>query len=175
MTADFRLISATHTDLARAVEQRDFRQDFYYRINVITIVVPPLRERREDIELLAVHFLEGFCQEFNKHVRGISKEALEMMTRYDWPGNVRELENVIERAVVIGKRQKITPSDLPFQEVGTARKPAAGSLREVEKSHISEMLAACEWNIAQTASLLGINRTTLYKKIKKYGLKQPSS
>ncbi|MDY6837628.1 MAG: sigma-54 dependent transcriptional regulator [Thermodesulfobacteriota bacterium] len=175
MTADFRLISATHSDLGHAVEQRAFRQDFYYRINVITIAVPPLRERKGDIELLALHFLEGFCQELNKDVRGISREALEIMTRYDWPGNVRELENVIERAVVIGKKQKITPSELPFQDLGLARKPAVGSLREVEKSHISEMLAACEWNIAHTASLLGINRTTLYKKIKKYGLKQPSS
>ncbi|MDY6988097.1 MAG: sigma-54 dependent transcriptional regulator [Thermodesulfobacteriota bacterium] len=175
LAADFRLVSATHRDLAGAVEQRAFRQDFYYRINVITIAVPPLRERKEDIELLALHFLEEFCRELNKDVRGISKEALEIMMTYDWPGNVRELENVIERAVVIGKKHKITPTDLPFQDVGLARKPAVGSLREVEKCHISEMLAACEWNIARTAGLLGINRTTLYKKIKKYGLKQPAS
>jgi two-component system response regulator HydG len=175
MTADFRLISATHTDLGQAVEKRAFRQDFFYRINVITIAVPPLRERKEDIELLALHFLEQYSQELNKDVRGIGKEVLEIMMRYDWPGNVRELENVIERAVVIGKKRKITPADLPFQDGVTVRQPIVGSLEEVEKSHISEMLAACQWNIAQTASLLGINRTTLYKKIKKYGLKQPAS
>jgi len=175
MTADFRLVSATHSDLGQAVEKRAFRQDFYYRINVITIAVPPLRERKEDIELLALHFLEQYSQELNKDVRGIGKGALEMMINYDWPGNVRELENVIERAVVIGKKRKITRADLPFQDGVTVRKSVVGSLENVEKSHISEMLAACEWNIARTASLLGINRTTLYKKIKKYGLKQPAS
>ena len=175
MTADFRLVSATHSDLGQAVEKRAFRQDFYYRINVITIAVPPLRERKEDIELLALHFLEQYSQELNKDVRGIGKGALEMMINYDWPGNVRELENVIERAVVIGKKRKITRADLPFQDGVTVRKPVVGSLEVVEKSHISEMLATCEWNIARTAGLLGINRTTLYKKIKKYGLKQPAS
>lgn len=175
MTADFRLVSATHRDLNEAVGKRIFRQDFYYRINVITIGVPPLRERREDIELLVRHFLERYSQELNKRITGISKEALDVLTSYEWPGNVRELENVIERAVVIGKKRKVTPSDLPFQGATVPRKSMAGSLEEVEKGHISEMLAACEWNIARTAGLLGINRTTLYKKIKKYGLKQPAS
>ena len=175
MTADFRLVSATHRDLDGAVQDRIFRQDFYYRINVITITVPPLRERKEDVELLAYHFLGRYNQELNKNITGISKEALDILTSYDWPGNVRELENVIERAVVIGKKRKITPADLPFQGVSIPRKPEAGSLEKVEKNHISEMLGACEWNIARTASLLGINRTTLYKKIRKYGLKQPAS
>jgi transcriptional regulator with PAS, ATPase and Fis domain len=175
MTVDFRLVSATHSDLEEAVQDRAFRQDFYYRINVITIAVPPLRERKEDMELLANHFLGRYNQELNKNITGISKEALDILTSYDWPGNVRELENVIERSVVIGKKRKITPADLPFQDVRIPRKPIAGSLEKVEKDHISEMLRACGWNIARTASLLGINRTTLYKKIKKYGLKQPAS
>jgi two-component system response regulator HydG len=175
MTADFRLISATHRDLGAAVDKRDFRQDFYYRINVITIAVPPLRERKEDIELLARHFLEQYSQELNKDVRAVGQEALEVMMRYDWPGNVRELENVMERAVVIGKKRKITPEDLPFRDGLAVRQPVVGSLEDVEKSHISEMLQTCRWNIAQTASVLGINRTTLYKKIKKYGLKPPAS
>ena len=175
MAADFRLVSATHRDLEEAVQNRTFRQDFYYRINVISIVVPPLRERKEDVELLAHHFLGRYNQELNKNIDGISKEALDILTSYDWPGNVRELENVIERAVVIGKKRKITPADLPFQGVSIPRKPAAGSLEKAEKGHISEMLGACGWNIARTAGLLGINRTTLYKKIKKYGLKQPAS
>ncbi|RLB83938.1 MAG: sigma-54-dependent Fis family transcriptional regulator [Deltaproteobacteria bacterium] len=175
VSADFRLVSATHRDLEVAIQKHGFRQDFYYRINVITIAVPPLRERKEDIELLAHHFLMHYSQELNKKVTAISKDALDILTRYDWPGNVRELENVIERAVVIGKKRKITPADLPFQDVSIPRKSVANSLEEVEKKHISEMLRVCGWNIARTASLLGINRTTLYKKIKKYELKQPAS
>ncbi len=175
MAADFRLVSATHRYLEEAVQDRAFRQDFYYRINVITIAVPPLRERKEDVALLAHHFLGRYNQELNKNVAGISKEALDILTGYHWPGNVRELENVIERAVVIGKKRKIAPVDLPFQGVSIPRKTTAGTLEKVEKDHISEMLRACGWNIARTASLLGINRTTLYKKIKKYGLKQPAS
>jgi len=99
ITVDFRLVSATHRDLEDAVQKRVFRQDFYYRINVITIAVPPLRERKEDIELLAHQFLGRYSQELNKNVAGISKEALDILTKYEWPGNVRELENVIERAV----------------------------------------------------------------------------
>jgi len=173
-TADFRLISATHRNLEETVETGAFRQDFYYRINVITIDVPPLRKRERDVELLAHYFLKRYNQELNKQITGISKEALEILQSYDWPGNVRELENVIERAVVIGKKRKIAPADLPFQDARVSRKPVAGSLEEMEKAHIAEMLKACQWNISQTATLLGINRTTLYKKIKKYGLNQPT-
>jgi DNA-binding NtrC family response regulator len=175
ITADFRLISATHRNLEEAVEKRVFRQDFYYRINVITIPLPPLRERTGDIELLAHYFLGRYNQELNRNVTGISKEALEILTGYDWPGNVRELENVIERSVVIGKKTRIMPSDLPFQHGKIPYKPGAGSLEEMERKHISEMLKTCGWNIARTAGLLGINRTTLYKKIKKYELKPPAS
>ena len=174
-TADFRLISATHRDLEKEVGKGEFRQDFYYRINVITIPVPPLRERTGDIELLAHYFLGRYNQELNRNVTGISKEALDILTCYDWPGNVRELENVIERAVVIGKKTRIMPSDLPFQQKGLPRRPMTGSLEQMEKHHIAEMLGTCGWNIARTAGLLGINRTTLYKKIKKYELKPPVS
>ncbi len=175
LTADFRLLSATHRDLEEAVKKGIFRRDFYYRINVITVSVPPLRARTEDIELLAYHFLRQYSQELNRDITNISTEALGILTRYNWPGNVRELENVIERAVVIAKKRKIMPVDLPFQEAGMSRRPVVGSLEKVEKEHIAEMLKTCEWNIARTASLLGINRTTLYKKIEKYGLKQPSA
>jgi DNA-binding NtrC family response regulator len=128
-----------------------------------------------DVELLAHHFLRQYTQELNKSISNISKEAVDILTSYDWPGNVRELENVIERAVVIAKKRKITPGDLPFQKAGVSRRPAVGSLEDTEKAHIAEMLKACDWNIARTAGLLGINRTTLYKKIKKYGFKQPSA
>jgi DNA-binding NtrC family response regulator len=175
MSADFRLVSATHRNLEDSIKKGAFRQDFYYRINVITINVPPLRERERDVELLAHYFLGRYNQELNKQITGISKEALEILQGYDWPGNVRELENVIERAVVIGKKRKISPSDLPFQDARISRKPVAGSLENMEKAHIAEMLMACKWNISQAATLLGINRTTLYKKIKKYELNQPAS
>ena len=175
MGADFRLVSATHRNLEEAVQKRSFRQDFYYRINVIAIDLPPLRERPEDIELLALHFLMRYNRELNKHMTGISGEALEILKSYDWPGNVRELENVIERAVVIGKKRKLVASDLPFADGRVLMKPVAGSLADMEKAHISQMLETQGWNISQTAASLGINRTTLYKKIKKYGLKQPGS
>jgi len=171
LTTDFRLISATHRNLEEEVKKGVFRQDFYYRINVITVPIPPLRERTGDIELLAHYFLGRYNQELNRNVTGISKEALDILTSYDWPGNVRELENVIERAVVIGKKTRVMPLDLPFQAEGLPRRPVTGSLEEMEKNHISEMLRTCGWNIARTAGLLGINRTTLYKKIKKYELK----
>ena len=175
MGADFRLVSATHRNLEEAVQKRSFRQDFYYRINVIAIDLPPLRERPEDIELLALHFLMRYNRELNKHMTGISGEVLEILKSYDWPGNVRELENVIERAVVIGKKRKLVASDLPFADGRVLMKPVAGSLADMEKAHISQMLETQGWNISQTAASLGINRTTLYKKIKKYGLKQPGS
>ena len=175
MRTDFRLVSATHRNLEEAVQKRSFRQDFYYRINVIAIDLPPLRERPEDIELLAHHFLMRYNRELNRHMTGITSEALDILKSYDWPGNVRELENVIERAVVIGKKRKLGPSDLPFADGRVFLKPVAGSLADMEKAHIAQMLESRGWNISQTASLLGINRTTLYKKIKKYGLKQPGS
>ena len=132
--ANVRIIAATHRNLEESVRKGTFRQDFYYRINVITIHVPPLRQREGDVALLAHYFLRRYNQELNRQITGIGDDALEILQGYDWPGNVRELENVIERAVVIGKKRKITPLDLPFQDVRACRKPVAGSLENMEKA-----------------------------------------
>ncbi|MEJ2185058.1 MAG: sigma-54 dependent transcriptional regulator [Gemmatimonadota bacterium] len=170
VTVDFRVICATNEDLEEAVESGRFREDFYYRINVFTIEVPPLRARRSDIPLLAEHFLERFARQMNTRVRAISPEAMAMLEAYDWPGNVRELSNAIERAMVVGKQEAITPGDLPLG--GRPRSPgnAPDSLADVEKLHIASVLDRTGWNITRAAELLGVDRTTVYNKIKKYDL-----
>ncbi|MDD3581285.1 MAG: sigma-54 dependent transcriptional regulator [Desulfobacca sp.] len=169
--SDFRVIAATHQDLLAAIQEGTFRRDLYYRLNVVHIPVPPLRERRGDIPLLAEHFLVRYAAETNKKIDSIHPEALEAMRNYDWPGNVRELENAIERAVVIGKGRQIQLADLPFLGP-TDRSAAVGrSLEEMERQHIAQVLEAEGGNISRTAQVLKINRTTLYHKLKKYGLK----
>jgi len=172
--ADFRVLSATNRELGQAIQTGDFRQDLYYRLNVITIHVPPLRERKEDIPLLASHFLKRFSRELNKPMDKISREAMDAMMIHDWPGNVRELENSLERAVVIGKGRIVNAHDLPFYLDKPVYTPRDGTLQEVEKSHIIQVLEDNDWNITRAASLLGIDRVTLYNRIKKYGLKKPS-
>lgn len=169
--SDFRVIAATNRDLKEAIAQKTFRQDLYYRLNVVHLHVPPLRERTEDIPLLAYHFLRRFATETNKKIDSIHPDALEAMKRYTWPGNVRELENAIERAVVVQKGRQIKLADLPFV-VQPGQEPEAEklTLEEVERQHIARILAAQGGNISTTAKILGINRTTLYHKIKKYGL-----
>ncbi len=171
---DCRILSATNRELGQAIQEGTFRQDLFYRLNVITIHVPPLRERKEDIPLLANHFLRRFAKEINKPVDNISREALDEMMLYDWPGNVRELENAIERAVVVGKGRTIQAGSLPFYQEKPSYVPKDGSLKEVEKAHIIEVLEDTSWNITKAAATLGIDRVTLYNRIKKYGLKKPS-
>jgi transcriptional regulator with PAS, ATPase and Fis domain len=174
--ADFRLICATNTDLEEAVKKAMFREDLYYRINVFTIHLPPLRDRRTDIPLLARHFLQEHATAMNRDINSISDEAMDVLRAYEWPGNVRELENAIERAVVINKSGTITPDDLPLQMSGTPAPQDAdgdGSLADVERRHIKRMLDENNWNISRTAELLHIDRATLYNKIEKYGLKRP--
>jgi DNA-binding NtrC family response regulator len=163
---DVRVIAATNKDLARAVREGAFRDDLYYRINVITINIPPLRERIEDIPLLVDHFIEKFNYENGRGIEGISEKALQILLDYHWPGNVREIENVIERAIIISKGKVIKPGDLP-QELTTrsyidelARSNA--SLQEVEKQHISRVLESRNWNIQRSSKILQIDRTTLY-------------
>jgi len=170
VTVDFRVICATNEDLEEAVESGRFREDFYYRINVFTIEVPPLRARRSDIPLLAEHLLHRFARQMNTRVRAISPEAMAMLEAYDWPGNVRELSNAIERAMVVGKGDAISPEDLPLG--GRVRSPgnAPDSLADVEKMHIAAVLDRTAWNITRAAELLGVDRTTVYNKIKKYAL-----
>jgi DNA-binding NtrC family response regulator len=171
---NFRLICATNKNLEKAVEEGSFREDLYYRINVFTIFLPPLRERRSDIPLLSQHFLHKYTASMNKPMQDISQEAMDHLIRHNWPGNVRELENAIERAMVVGKPPLIKPGDLPFQ-LSQAQKESgngADSLSSIEKQHISYVLTKAEWNITRAAALLEIDRVTLYNKIKKYGLKK---
>ncbi len=172
---DFRLISATHQDLHSRIAQGTFRQDFFYRINVITLRVPPLRERKEDIGLLASHFVQRFARETNRPVDSIDKEALGILTAYEWPGNIRELENVLERAVVTSRKRVIAADAFAYlsgQGVCIPDQSRPRSLLEAEAAHIMHILEEEEWNISRAAKVLQIDRTTLHKKIRKLGLQQ---
>ncbi|MBI5572673.1 MAG: sigma-54-dependent Fis family transcriptional regulator [Desulfomonile tiedjei] len=171
--ADFRLISATHRDLNQAIVQGNFRQDFFYRINVITLRIPPLRERRDDIPPLAEHFVRRFARETNRDVDAIDHRAMQILVGYDWPGNIRELENVVERAVVTARKRVLTAEAFDYLQ------PAAGgvtdgrgprSLHEAEIAHIRRVLDEEGWNISHAAKVLEVDRTTLHKKLRKYDL-----
>ena len=172
MEADFRVIAATNRDLEKAIKDGIFREDLFYRLNVISIIMPSLSKRKEDIPLLAEHFLHRFVQETNKTIDKISREAMDELMLYDWPGNVRELENAIERAVVVGKDRQMLPEDLPILCYGPFHAPQNNSLKEVEKNHIQQILTDNDWNIARSAKILGIDRSTLYSKIKKYEIEK---
>lgn len=167
---DVRIIAATNRDLKKAIEEKRFREDLYYRLNVISIRLPPLRERREDIPLLAEAFIRKCALEMNLEKKRLSASALEALSGYDWPGNVRELENVIERALVIGRGKEIVAEDLPFAlgEVKVGEFPR--SLKMMEKMHIERVLKETDWNISQAARELEIDRQTLYNKLEKYGI-----
>lgn len=177
-TIDTRIIIASNRDLAEEVKKGTFREDLYYRINVVTIELPPLCERVGDVPLLARHFLEMYSAHHNKERLGITDEAMEYLERYPWPGNVRELENVVERAVLLSKDKFINLEDLPeslkqsYDQQQDKYKPM--SLREAraepEKKLIRQALEANHWNRQETAKALQINRTTLYKKMKRYRL-----
>jgi two-component system response regulator HydG len=169
ISVDFRLISATHKNLQEEIEKGAFRRDFYFRLNVIEIEVPPLRDRREDIAILAQHFLERFRRETNKPLVGIQKQAMDVLEACDWPGNVRELENALERAVVLAKGRSLTKEDFAFL-IRSPGQTTLQSLKEMEKRHIQHILNLCRGNISKAAGILEINRTTLHNKIKSYSL-----
>lgn len=172
---NFRVIAATNRNLEKAIKEKIFREDLYYRLNVITFEMSPLRDRKEDIPLLAEHFLNRFVQETNKPIDRISREAMDELMLYDWPGNVRELSNGIERAVVVCKTPTITPENLPiFRPEYIECKHEGTTLNEIEKDHIDKTLKDNDWNIAKSAAILGIDRSTLYNKIKRYHLKKIS-
>lgn len=172
ISVDVRVICATNKDLELAVKEGKFREDLYYRLNVFTIFLPPLRERKSDIPQLANHFMKKFSQVMNKPVTQIDPEAMDVLVRYDWPGNIRELANAIERAMVVGKPPQISKEDLPFQMKNTnGIKPASDSIEEIEKIHILKILHQYNWNISKSAEVLDIDRATLYNKINKYNLK----
>jgi DNA-binding NtrC family response regulator len=167
---DVRVISATNRDMKEAVAKGQFREDLYYRLNVVNIELPPLRERREDIPLLTQHFLKKFALENNKEINGFSPEATDFLLRYDWPGNVRELENAIERAVILARKPVIEIDDLPQQTLAGRPIPVGKNLRQVEKNHIINVLAQTKGNYTEAAKALGISRMTLYNKAKAYGI-----
>jgi DNA-binding NtrC family response regulator len=172
ITVNVRILSATNRDLQKAIQEGLFREDLFYRLNVVSIHLPPLRKRREDIRLLAEHFLDKFKAETNKKIDRISPQAIKLMMEYDWPGNVRELENAIERAVVVGKKNEIVPENLPFFNQSQAPESGLKSLKDREKLHILQVLEENGWNISKTAEELEIDRVTLYNKIKKYNLEK---
>ena len=177
---DTRIIAATNRNLAQMVDEGLFREDLYYRLNVVTIQVPPLRERKEDIRLLAAHFTKEAAAKLNKPVRGVSDEVIELFEAYDWPGNVRELKNVCDRAVVLARGLLITRDELPatlqpgFQESIGVKLGAGQTLQEilgdVERNIVLQALKEHNYNRTKTAQALGISRRTLYGKIKEYGL-----
>ena len=171
MKVDVRVISATNKDLKRAIANGEFREDLYYRLNVVTIELPPLRERKEDIPLLAQHFLNKFALENDKEVTGFSPEATKSLLDYDWPGNVRELENAVERGVILAKGSLVTVADLPQESASLARSvPIGRALREVERNHILSVLNGTGGNYSEAARVLGITRMTLYNKAREYSL-----
>ncbi len=171
ISSDFRVICATNRDLKSMVEKGTFREDLYYRLNVVNINVPPLRERPSDIPLLVNFFIKKYCVAMNKEPISIDEQALIRMKEFDYPGNVRELENMIERAIVIGDGKKIRLSDLPLAKDSVIS--GYESLEDLEKAHISQILNKYGWNISQSAKALKVDRVTLYNKIKKFDLKQP--
>jgi DNA-binding NtrC family response regulator len=178
---DTRVILATNENLVKAVAAGRFRQDLYYRVNVINIELPPLRERIADIPLLARHFLRRICDETGKYVEDFAEDAMSVLQSYTWPGNVRELQNVVERAVLLGKGDIVGLDDLPREmTISTAApsRPAEGrtlkqALEGPERQIILKTLEELRWNRNETAAQLGINRTTLYKKMKRLGLEEP--
>ncbi|NLI82586.1 MAG: sigma-54-dependent Fis family transcriptional regulator [Deltaproteobacteria bacterium] len=170
---DVRLIAATNRNLLKEIEAGNFRSDLYYRLNVVNIQLPPLRERKEDIPLLVECFMEKFNVEFNKRFDRVEKKAMEAMMDYHWPGNVRELENVIERAIVIDQGPEIKAKNLPIFKTESPSTNEPQSLEDVEQQHIRKMLERHNWNIARTAKALNIDRSTLHKKINKFGLERP--
>ena len=171
LEVDVRVIAATNKNLTEEMKKGTFREDLYYRLNVIPIFVPPLRERKDDIPLLASHFLKKFTHEKKKEVASISPEVMETLLAHSWPGNVRELENILEHAIIIAKKDQILPKDLPRYLL---QKPLPAqqlvSLQDYERSIILRTLEETNWNKYQTSKRLKINRSTLYGKMKRHGL-----
>ncbi|MHC1724506.1 MAG: sigma-54 interaction domain-containing protein [Syntrophobacteraceae bacterium] len=171
---DFRVVAATNRDIKQAIETGAFRSDLFYRLNVISIQVPPLRDRKGDVPLLAQYFLERFSHETKKNVDSLSREALDFLNGYSWPGNVRELQNAIERAVVLCKRRQIGVDDLSFLQTGAPGISTDLTVEQMVQIHIERVLKARDGNISKAAEVLGIHRSTLHKKLKEYGIAAPS-
>ncbi|MDH3886517.1 MAG: sigma-54 dependent transcriptional regulator, partial [Desulfobacterales bacterium] len=177
LTVDVRILAATNKELLQEVQKGSYREDLFYRLNVIPIHLPPLRTRRNDIPLLARHFLRRFGVEQNKDIQDFSSEAMRLLLDYHWPGNVRELENSIEHTAVLAKQSKVEISDLP-SAIREAAPPVSsetpGTIFENEKKLLREVLEECDWNKKRAALQLGISRSTLYEKLKKYQISKPT-
>ena len=180
LKVDVRILAATNRDLQKDVSAGKFREDLFYRLNVVTLRVPPLRERVEDIPLLAQHFLETYARKNKKRIKGFTPLAMDMFLKYDWPGNVRELENAVERAVILGLGDYITEKELPLRiakayphgeeiDIPPTVSKEPRSLEEAEREAVLTALNASGGNKSETARLLGITRKTLHKKLQKYG------
>jgi transcriptional regulator with PAS, ATPase and Fis domain len=175
---DVRVIAATNRDLERAMTEGSFRQDLFYRLNVVRITLPPLRDRRDDIQALVSHFLRRFNRRFHRDVRGMAPDALAALSAYSFPGNVRELENLIERAYAMGARDQINQGDLPPLGRAPMLTPAASTggpqtvptLSEVERELILKALAVYKDDKEAAAKALGISRRTIYRRLKEYGV-----
>jgi two-component system response regulator HydG len=172
ITVDVRIVAATNKDLPRAIKDGAFREDLFYRLNVVLIQMPPLRQRKSDIPLLVNHFLEKYNARLKKNIRGVSPEAMDLLVRHDWPGNVRELENTVERLVVLSRGSYLEPADLVF--AGTILTPSAPSssvsLRDLERDHILHTLQRFDGHKSDAARALGIDRKTLREKLRRYNI-----
>jgi len=171
---DVRIIAATNRDLRKAAHEGKFREDLFYRLNVIPITIPPLRERREDIPLLVENFVERLSVEMKKPIDGVSTDAMSALMAHDWPGNVRELRNILERGAVVATGPVIQLSDLglPSKAEAPPKPGTLASLEEVERRHVAAVLAHTGGNVSQSARILGIDRVTLYNKMRKWGLRR---
>jgi len=181
---DVRILAATNVNLRSAVRAREFREDLYYRLNVVPIHVPPLRERREDIPALVDYFVRKLARECNREVRGVSAGALDVLTRYDWPGNVRELENVLHRAVVLARSPVIhlqdVPLDVAMPETGSrlgedVGPPLREAMEQFERQYILRVLEGAGWNVSRAARLLGVHRNTILTKLSGWGIQRPGT
>ncbi len=170
LPVDVRLVLASHRDLAAEVKAGRFREDLFYRFSVVTITLPPLRERVSDIPLLAGHFLDASRTKTQRQITGFSEEALALLKAYPWPGNVRELRNAVERAVLLGRGETILPADLGLSASNATDPDSLPSLKEVEKDHVARVLESVAWKRGDAARVLGIDRKTLLAKCKAYGL-----
>jgi transcriptional regulator with GAF, ATPase, and Fis domain len=180
---DVRVLAATNVNLKAAVRDREFREDLFYRLNVVPVHVPPLRERREDIPLLIEHFVRKVARECRRDVRGVSAGALDVLVRYDWPGNVRELENVIHRAVVLARGPVIQLQDVPLdvampeasvrltEDTGLFLKDACDRF---ERQYVLRVLERVQWNVRRAARLLGVHRNTVLTKLSAWGIHRPA-
>ncbi len=171
VAVDVRVVAATNRDLERAVADGRFRDDLFYRLNVIPITLPPLRERPEDIPLLVDHFVERMSAEMGRSIDGVSRDAMAMLLDYPFPGNIRELRNIVERAMVCAPGPILQPAD--FRLPGAVSRPptVGASLEEVERRHIAAVVEQTSGNISHAARILGVDRATLYAKLRKYGLR----